>query len=121
MPTVVEDRLPVTERVAMEPLPKAKLYASESGRPSDRSQLDDGNEIALGEVALADDGWRAKENPRLAAHNARQPNGVMSIDRVPTRNFQTRSIVELSPTQFGGVQQLDEGVPRVGMQLRELR
>lgn len=114
VPSIVEDRLPVTERVAMDAAPN-KLSAAESSQ-SDRDQRD-----AVAGVALADDGWRPKKNPRLAAQNIRQPSGVMSIDRVPTRNFQTRSIGDLSPTQFGGVQKLDEGVPRVGMQFRDQR
>ena len=115
-PTIVEDRLPVTERVAVANPADSGVTDLRRARASHPPRRD--TRVALAE----DDGWRAaKKNPRLAAPNARQPNGVMSIDRVPTRNFQTRSIVDLSPTQFGGVQRLGENAPRVGMQLRDVR
>lgn len=115
VPTIVQERMPVTERLALHDATDYRQTRQESTlaqRDLAESPI---------QVAMSDDGWRARKNPRLAAQNDPRPDGAMSIDRVPTRNFQTRSIVELSPTQFGGVQRFDDDVPRVGMHPRDIR
>lgn len=69
----------------------------------------------------------AIKNPRRIAQKEEwQLGGVKPTDRAPTHS-KARSIVEWKPYrtapngEYGGVQRLDQDMPRYGMKLRELR
>ncbi len=88
--------------------------------------------VALHEEAMQGQRFAEKKNPRLAAkQEGWQTSGVKSIDRVPTRNFQTRSIgdsnfgaqssIASGSSDYGGVQSFESDVPRVGMRFQNVR
>ena len=47
-----------------------------------------------------------------------QPSWVSAIDRPPTPTIKTRTIATRDATRFGGVQQIEDDQPRIGMKLR---